>query len=84
MIDRRLLFWGAVLLAFGVLALMGWTPPVLWARAQAFVANATGAASATRAQSERREKRQKEVGTLLDSIGGKDEKEKPAPHPRHP
>ena len=43
MVDRRLVFWIAVLLAFGVLALLGWTPPVLWARAQAFVANATGA-----------------------------------------
>ncbi len=74
MIDRRLFVWGAVLLALGVLALMGWTPPVLWARAREFVSNATGAATATREQSDRREKRVEEVGSVIDSMDGKEKK----------
>lgn len=75
MIDRRLLIFGAALLALGVLALMGWTPPVLWARARDFVSNATGAATATRKQSDRREKRTEEVGTVIDSIEGAEKKQ---------
>ncbi|MBC8142802.1 MAG: hypothetical protein H7Y38_15365 [Armatimonadetes bacterium] len=75
MIDRRLLIFAAALLALGILALMGWTPPVLWARAQEFVNNATGAASATRNQSEKREKRDQEIGAMIDSVEGTEKKQ---------
>lgn len=82
--DRRLLFGLAVLVALAVLALMGLTPPVLWARAQDFVANMSGAATATRTQSDRREMRDKEVGAVIDSMNNKADENKPVPRPQRP
>ena len=84
MIDRRFFFFCAIVLAFGFLALIGLTPPVLWQKAQDFAASATGAATKTGELTREREKRgSDEVGTILDGLPGADEK-KTEPRRRHP
>ena len=84
MIDRRFLFICAVLLAFGLLAFFGLTPPVLWQKAQEFVSGATGAATTTHQQSRQREKRVGEVDTVLDGLPGEAEKKAERERRRRP
>lgn len=68
MIDRRLFFVGAIVVALIVLSLIGLPPKVLWQKVQEFTSNATGAAVATRKQAEKREQKLDEVNQVLDSL----------------
>ncbi len=70
MIDRRLFFVGAVVVALIFLSLIGMTPQVLWQKVQEFASGAGGAANATLEQTERRGKQYDEAGQILDSLPG--------------
>jgi hypothetical protein len=68
MVDRRLFFVGAIVVALIFLSLIGLPPKVLWQKLQEFTSNATGAAVATRKQSNKREEHHNEVGQVLDGL----------------
>lgn len=70
MVDRRVVFVGAVVLALVVLSIFGVPPRVLWQKVQEFTSGAGGAASATLKQTETRGERQGEASAVLDGLPG--------------
>ncbi len=68
MVDRRLFFVGAVVIALVFLSLIGLPPKVLWQKLQEFTHSATGAAVATRKQSNKRGEQHNEMEQVLDGL----------------
>ncbi len=68
--DRRVYFVGAVVIALAILSLFGLPPPVLWEKVKEFAGSATGAASATAAQTRQREKHANDATQVIDDMSG--------------